>query len=215
MNAKPKGLLNDLTDTERQLSKLVFAHYRSNPQPGQRSRVSDGFARNMRGDEACIMKMATLLAKMVASEHADKVGEVAGFYITPARLKVFVHKDGVEVGSISDIIRKLLKPTLSDLLEHPLHVSGLGINLLALWARAFVLLQKHYSEVEFDQKYAEVDDDNFRPGIRGEGVNVVSVNGALLEVLREANLLEEIEHSHFASHEDEDGWVFSCGSIDG
>jgi hypothetical protein len=198
----------DLTDTERQLSELVFAHYHSNPKPGQRSRVSDEFARNLRGDEACIMRLATLLAKMVEPEHADKVGEVAGFYITPAR----------PPGSISDLLQALLNPeprTLDTILRQPLSYPILGVNPIVLWAKAFVVLQGLYSDVDFDHEYAEVDDDEFRPAIHGDGINIVSVNGALLQVLREANLTDNIDHSFFATHQDEDGWVFSRGQVNG
>lgn len=211
MNAEPKGMpgRNDLTDTERQLSELVFAHYHSNSKPGGRSRLSDDFARNLLGDEACIMRLATLLAKMVAPEHADKVGEVAGFYITPARPS----------GSISDLLKALLSEpepiTLDSILAQPLSDPILGVNPLVLWARAFIMLQTLYSDVDFDHEYAEVADDNFRPAIHGEGINIISVNGAILEVLREANLVDDIDYSHFATHSDEDGWVFSRGGIDG
>jgi hypothetical protein len=67
-----------LTDTERQLSEFVFEHYYSNPKPGERSRVSDEFARNLRGNKDRIFRLATLLAKMVEPEYADKIGEVTG-----------------------------------------------------------------------------------------------------------------------------------------
>lgn len=211
MNAEPKGMpgRNDLTDTERQLSELVFANYYSNPKPGDHSRLSDDFARNLRGEDACIMKMATLLAKMVAPEHADKIGEVAGFYITPARPS----------GSISDPLKALLSEpeplTLDSILAQPLSDPILGVNPLVLWAKAFVVLQGLYSDVDFDHEYAEVADDNFRPAIYGDGINIVSVNGAILEVLREANLTDDIDYSHLATHSDEEGWVFSRGGIDG
>lgn len=210
MNAEPKGMpgRDDLTDTERQLSELVFAHYHSNPRPGGRSRLSDDFARNLRGDEACIMKIATCLAKMVAPEHADKVGEVAGFYITPARSS----------GSLSDLLKALFEPepmSYERIMRMPLNEPLLGVNPLVLWAHAFNILQAHYSDVSFDHEYAEVADDNYRPAIHGEGINIVSVNGAILEVLRNSNLMDDIDYSFFATHQDEDGWVFSRGGIDG
>jgi len=207
---------DDLTDTEIELSQLVFAHYHSNPKPGQRSRVSDEFARNMRGDEACLMRLATLIAKMVAPEHADKVGEVAGFYITPAR----------PTGSISDLLKSLLdgvepKPveiriTLQDLLDAPVKDPLFGhVNPLVLWAHAFRELQAYYSDVTFDHQYAEVDDDNYRPGIHGDGINIVSVNGAIIAVLIRNNLMDEDYFEWLATDQDEDGWVFSRGGIDG
>lgn len=191
----------NLTDTERQLSELVFSYYHTNPKSGQRSRVSDDFARNLRGDEVGILRFATLLAKMAAPEHEDKIGKVVGFYAT---------------GSISDLLQSLLEPrTLDTILRQPLSHPTLGVNPIALWAHAFVVLQAHYSNVSFDHEYAEVADNEFRPAIHGDGINVVSVNGAILEVLRNSNLTDDIDHSFFATHQDEDGWVFSRGGIDG
>ena len=214
MNAEPKGMpgRRDLTETERQFSELVFAHYHSNPRPGGRSRLSDDLAFNLRGDTNCLMLMATLIAKMASPEHADKIGEVSGFYVTPA----------CPSDSISDLLKTLLgdipepEPlSPQDIADTPLKNPFTGqANLIVIWARAFVILQGLYSNVEFEQQYAEVEDDNFRPGIRGDGINTVSVNGAILQVLDEANLLDEIDGTWFATDSDEDGWTFSRGGID-
>lgn len=200
----------DLTDAERELSELVFAHYHSNPKPGQRSRVSDEFARNLRGDEDCILRIATCLAKMVAPDHADKVGGVVGFYITPAR----------PGGSIQDLFEQLLNPqppkiTTEMLLDAPIKDPLLGVvNPLVLWAHAFQELQEYCADVTFDHSYAEVADDQYRPGIHGEGVNIVSVNGAIIAVLIRNNLMDEDYFDWLATDADEDGWVFSRGGID-
>lgn len=195
----------DLTDTEIELSELVFAHYHSNPKPGQRSRVSDEFARNMRGDEACIMRLATLLAKMVAPEHADKVGEVVGFYITPARPS----------GSISDLLKAMLGGGEPESMEDTLIGSDImnpltgKPNPLVIWAKAYDLLRGHYSNVTFDHEYAEVADMTNHPGIHGDGINIVSVNGAILQVLMDNNLMHYDYFHWLATDQDEDGWVYS------
>lgn len=121
-------------------------------------------------------------------------------------------------GTISDLLQALLNPglrTLDSTLRQPLSHPILGINPIVLWAKAFVVLQGLYSGVDFDHKYIEMGDDEFRPAIHGDGINIVSVNGALLQVLSEANLTDNINHSFFATHQDKDGWVFSRGGIDG
>lgn len=206
MNAKPKGMpgRNDLTDTERQLSELVFANYTDYiPIPGQCSRLSDDFVRKLRGNPTRIMRMVTLLADMVEPEHVDQVSEYAHFHIAP---------------SISIMLKEALgKPlTLGSILAQPLSDPTQRVNPLVLWARAFIIMLQHlYSDVEVDLEYSEVADGIFRPAIRGDGINIISVNGALLEVLREANLTDDIDHSYFATDSDEDGWVFSRGGIDG
>jgi hypothetical protein len=202
-----------LTDTERQLSEFVFEHYYSNSKPGERSRVSDEFARNLRGNKDRIFRLATLLAKMVEPEYADKIGEVTGFHVTGFHVNL-----ASSSGTISDLLQKLLNPkplSLDAILRRPLNDPTLGVNPIVLWAKAFVVLTGLYSDADFDPEYAEVADDEFRPAIRGDNINIVSVNGALLQVLREADLAQDIDPWFFATHQDEGGWIFSRGGIDG
>lgn len=204
----------DLTDTEIELSQLVFEHYHSNPEPGQRSRVSDDFARSLRGDEACLMRLATLTARMVAPDQADKVDEVVGFYV----------KSVPPGGDTSDFPRSLvdiaepveIRVTMRDLLDTPVKDPLLGhVNPLVLWAHAFRELQAYYSDVTFDPRYAWGDDDNYRTAIRGDGVGILSVNGAIIIALIRNNLINEDYFEWLATDQDEDGWVFSRGGIDG
>ena len=209
MNART-NTADDLSPAERELSELLFAHYHSNPRPNGTSRLTNDIARNLRGDEACILRIAACLAKMVAPEHADKVGEVIGFYIKPARPS----------GSIQDLFDQLLNPqrpriTEDMLLNSPIKDPILGvINPLVLWAHAFQELQEYCADVTFDPEYAEVADDNYRPAIHGEGVNIVSVNGAIIAVLIRNNLMDEDYFDYLATDADEDGWVFSRGGIE-
>ena len=197
----------DLTPAERELSAALFNLYHGNSKPGQRSRVSDQIVLSLRGDESAILEIATGLAKMAAPDHESKMGKVAGFIVTPAQRP------------ISDLLHSLLHPkeppTLEFILEMPLSTPLFGVNPLVLWARAVLMLETIYTKVEFQSEYIEVSDDSYRPAIRGAGINMISVNGALLEVLREANLADDIDYLFFATHCDDEGWVYSRGGIDG
>lgn len=183
------------------LSALIFQHYHTNPKPGMRSMVSDRLAQAIANDQDVAMTFADAIARTIDSEYE---GEIVGFFIQPAKPK-----------SLLDMILEAISdPT--PLHEHPI-AGPLGLNPMAIWARAAILLERSgYADVTFDHEYAEVDDDNYRPGIHGEGVTPLAVNGAIMLVLEEGNAMDHIDSiaSVLATHQDEDGWVFSRAGID-
>lgn len=88
-------------------------------------------------------------------------------------------------------------------------------NLTELWRRAYRELQSAHSNVEFDPAFAEGADDVMRPGIRGDGINVMSVNGAIIKVLWDNELDYFITSlaDFMATHQDKAGWVYSRAGI--
>lgn len=226
-------LRTDLNPAEVALSRFVYELYSG--VPGKRSPLSDDFAASMRQPSA-ILDLATHLAK-VAKPDFD--GEVLGFFCKPnlsadysqLEARVLAHMFGslkpikFDVGTDGDIDELLemlfgqggkKRPCENELMEDG------TLNVTELWHRAYHELQSAYSDVEFDPAFAEVADDVFRPGIRGHGINVMSVNGAIIKVLRDNDLDHLIEHlstfmatTHDKEPGDEGGWVYSRAGYDG
>lgn len=223
-------LRKDLNPAEVALSRFVYEMYSG--VPGERSPLSDDFAAAMRSPSA-ILDLATLLAR-VAKPDFD--GEVLGFFCKPnlavdysqLEARVLAHMFGkmkpvkFDVGTDGDIDELLemlfgQRPTTEK--HTPLVEPGGTLNVTELWRRAYRELQSAYSNVEFDPAFAEVADDVMRPGIRGDGINVMSVNGAIIKVLRDNELDHLISRmsDFMATNHDEgegDGWVYSRAGID-
>jgi len=221
-------LRTDLNPAEVALSRFVYELYSG--VPGKRSPLSDDFAAAMRHSTA-ILDLATHLAK-VAKPDFD--GEVLGFFCKPnlttdysqIEARVLGHMLGslkpikFDVGTDGDIDELLEMLFSKRPAKHtPLVEPGGTLNATELWRRAYQELQSAYSNVEFDPDFGGPADDVYRPGIRGDGINVMSVNGAIIKVLRDNELDHLISRmaDFMATHqdeEDEEGWVYSRAGID-
>ena len=226
-------LRKDLNPAEVALSRFIYEMYSG--VPGERSPLSDDFAASMRSPSA-ILDLATLLAR-VAKPDFD--GEVLGFFCKP---NLAVDYSQLEARVLASMFGKM-KPIkfdvgtsgdIDELLEmlfgqrsgrgRPCENELMGdgtLNVTELWHRAYHELQSAYSNVEFDPVFAEGAPDVFRPGIRGDGINVMSVNGAIIKVLRDNDLDHLIEHlSTFMATAndlepgDDIGWVYSRAGYD-
>jgi hypothetical protein len=185
LNGLPK-----MSEDEIKLSKLLFSLYHTGEFGHTRSPLTDRIVISLRGHEARIMELATQLAKVAHPSMADEIGAVTGFLATRP-----VESAWKSVGELWA--------------EKALVHEG-EVNPYILWAKASLELQKHYSDVVFDHAYHPREDGPPRPAIHGTGVNIVSVNGAILTVLMEANLLDGDffdPTDYLATHQDKDGWV--------
>lgn len=200
-NDKPAGDPRKLvlTPAEQALSALVFQLYHSNPSDaGTRSHVSDMFARRLRNDQHLALKLAQAIVPVCCPGF---VGTVRGF--------------AVEEPSLLDLI--LAGLVAEDKEQYELVLSDGRLNIAELWARAAkALSQQGYQDVRYDHTYAEVADDVHRPGIKGRGVDCIAVNHSMVKILEDnglAGMVKTGATSWMATHQDEEGWVFSRAGI--
>ena len=171
------------------------------------SRITDQFAINLSDNEEAMMDMATILAKMVCPEHSETIARVTGFYID---------RTGGGVSSLEALFEALLNPTSipveEQLIDHPLREPLSGqINPLVLWVKAYHILQGEYSNVCFDAKYHRIYSDHYRPAIFGDGINTVSVNGAIMQVLTDYEAItDDMEWVSYLATTNDEGWVSSA-----
>lgn len=200
-NDKPAGDPRKLvlTPAEQALSALVFQLYHSNPgDAGNRSRVSDMFARRLRGNQELALKLAQAIVPVCCPGF---VGTVRGF--------------AVEQPSLLDMLLAAL--VAEDRKQYELVLPDGRLNIAELWARAAKALSEHgHANVQYDHTYAEVDDDVYRPGIRGDKVDCIAVNHEMVRILEAnglAGMVKTGATSWMATHQDEGGWVFSRAGV--
>lgn len=192
IDRNPLGIENPQV---RALSEIIFKLYHTNPGDKSHSRVSDQLALNLAVEEN-VMELVNAIARV----HCPQLpGEVIGFLIKQPSI-------------LETIMESLRTPPIT---EQELVDPHLGVNPFVLWAKvAKSLAGEDYGEVQFQTDYIEVADGIHRPAIRGEGITINEVNGAMLKVLDEHNAMEHLDGipDWMANDIDEDGWVFSTSA---
>jgi len=185
----------------RRLSEFLFAHYHSNPGNKEHSRVSDQLAANLAGDPEAVRELAGLLARTIDPNFE---GTVIGFFV----------QRGAK-SPLEQLFGDAFSEPKDPMADVPL-TSAFGIVPAALWHRAALwLTEQGYDDISFDHAYAEIADDNFRPGIHGHEVGIAQVNNAILHVLvdQAPQHISDIG-TWLATDVDEDGWVYCTTLVD-
>lgn len=201
MNTIDRNPLNIEDPAIRRLSEFLFANYHTNPGSKSHSRVSDQLAVNLAGDPEAVMELAGLLARTIDPNFE---GNVIGFFVQRETKSLLEQLFGGAFAQQRDPMEDV-----------PL-VGFAGLEPKALWHRAGLWLSHSgFNDMAFDHSYAEIEDDNYRPGIHAEGVGIAEVNNALIQVLLEQapQYLGNIG-DWLATDVDDDGWVFSRVMVD-
>lgn len=233
MTAHDRNPENIMDPRVRRLSEYLFSLYHQNltpgePEQGRHSRVSDRIAKSLAESPCAIMKLATLMAYCHGMPETQEVTAFAGARRDDApevelpewlkemcERKPTIHEGnpGVTGGGILTAI--LLNALLSGNDDPELHEQDLidedgDLNPMVLWARAHQMLGGDDADVHFDPGYIETCDNDRHPGIHGHGVDPFTVNGAMVSVLAEANMMERLQEAadYMADTQDEDGWVY-------
>lgn len=198
-NDKPAGDPRKLvlTPAEQALSALVFQLYHSNQgDAGNRSRVSDMFARRLRNDQAMALKLAQAIVPVCCPGFT---GTVRGF--------------AVEQPSLLDLMIAAI--VAEDKKQYELVLPDGRLNITELWARAAEVLSESHGSVRYNYSY-EVSEGIHRPAIQCPTADRCDVNKALVEVLEDTETMDLMLpdlNGCWATHQDEDGWVFSRAGV--
>lgn len=235
MTAHDRNPENIMDPHVRRLSEYLFSLYHRNltpgePEQGRHSQVSDRIAKSLADSPSAIMDLATLMAYCHGMPETQEVTAFAGArrddtpeVELPEWLKEMCErKPTIQEGDPEVTLQDMLAGVgivainLGALFDDPeLHEQDLidedgDLNPMVLWARAHQMLGGDDADVDFDPGYHPVEDDDRHPGIHGHGVDPFTVNGAMVSVLAEVNMMERLQEAvdHMANTQDEDGWVY-------
>lgn len=226
--------LNITDPNVRRLSEFVFKHYHTNPTNNGHSRVSDAFAKAIAdGPPELTMELATILAHIAGAPTGH---EVTAFAMAPKRTepdlpdwftdmmkgdhpKVTMKEgDPGPMTSLEEMlgamgfvaIRLDMPDDEQELYDGDLIDSDDDIDPTVLWARAWQKLGGDEADVSFDHGYTPANATYEVPAIHGPNVTPMLVNGAIIEVLDEANLMDRLDDAVFymADTMDDHGWVY-------
>jgi hypothetical protein len=211
MNIRPSVNYNDMNQDQRNLSDFLYSLYCGKntvgePVKGRHSRLTDQQAMALANNQQLVLKLAML--SINAADPDAPHGEISAIIIEPV-----VPEEVTEMKApgdlLSDLINKPAPKPKQDLIYNVSH-----IDTETLWRRAAdVLRDWGYDGIAYDPHHnVHADGRNATPGIYGDrdSVDIHSVNGALIQVLKDANAMDYLQDvvEHFADRE-ADGWVFT------
>lgn len=177
---------------ENRLSQLIFQLYHSsNSTPGRTSPVSDRMANRLADDADLVHDL------MSAMLHCHGMPESAEIQAVVCRAKPMTPF----VDQLREILNRFRKPLIDE---------DDDIDPQVLWERAWGVLGGDEADVSFDRSYIGSGPEDVRPAIHGHGIDIHTVNGAIVQVMIDAGLVERLSEceAYFANTQDKDDWVY-------
>lgn len=184
-----------------ELSQFLFNCYISDAdkrEQGHRSRISDQMAETFT-DMETFMRLVELGTRLHGVPETHKVTAIMTQPREPMSITDFL-QGLVDQAGEGQHVSEAMKPAMPQALND----DG-TMNKIGLWSLAAFHIgrQAFYEDVTFDHDYG----DTGKPAIRGDGVTLDVVNGAILTILGELEDMPPFDWAWFAQEEDSEGWV--------